>query len=146
MSEHKATVFWKRTSSDFNYDSFDRSHLMTFEGGQRLSASSAPEFLGKKELANPEELYVAACSSCHMLTFLAIAAKSRLTVNSYEDHPVATLEKDDKGVMRITKVNLRPKVIFAETVPAEKVKELHAKAHKHCFVANSVNCEMTIDG
>lgn len=146
MSEHKALVTWKRSTPDFVYETYDRTHSIRFEGGIECKASSAPEFLGKKEYVNPEESFAAALSSCHMLTFLAVAAKSRLTVDRYEDNAVAILEKNAEGKMCVTKVHLRPKIQFSGEVPtAEKVKDLHAKAHKHCFIANSVSCAVSIE-
>ena len=111
MSEHHAKVAWKKMTPDFTYETYDRTHTISFPGGSLLSASSAPEFMGKKELANPEEMLAATLASCHMLTFLAVAAKSRLTVEAYEDHPVAILEKNATGRMAVTKITLNPKVI-----------------------------------
>lgn len=145
MSEHHAKVSWKKNTPDFTYEGYDRTHTVSFPGGSLLSASSAPEFLGKKELANPEELLAAALASCHMLTFLAVAAKSRLVVEAYEDHPVATLDKNATGKMSVTKIQLSPKVKFSGEKPTpEKYKELHEKAHRNCFIAGSLNSEMTL--
>lgn len=144
MSEHKATVTWKRQTKDFAYDTYDRTHSLRFEGGIECKASAAQEFMGKKELVNPEELLVGALSSCHMLTFLAIAAKSRLTVDSYDDNAVGLLEKNAEGELVVTKVQLNPKVTFGGEKPSpEKYKDLHEKAHKNCFIANSVKCDVT---
>jgi len=147
MSDYKATVTWKRETPDFNYDTFDRTHTIEFGGGIKCQASSAPEFVGKANLVNPEELIASALASCHMLTFLAVAAKSRLSVKTYQDQAVATLGKNTEGKMCVTHITLRPKVEFdgAEPVSIEKVNELHAKAHKHCFIANSVSAKVAIE-
>lgn len=147
MSEHKATIRWKRETKDFAYDTFDRTHDIVFEGGTRCKASSAKEFLGNAALVNPEELLAAALSNCHMLTFLAIAAKSRLIVDSYEDTAVALLDKNSAGKFAVTKTTLRPKVTFAKETPVapEKIAELHEKAHRNCFIANSVACEVVTE-
>ncbi len=145
MSFHRAKISWKKTTPDFNYDTYDRTHQVRFESGQSVRASSAPEFKGNAELVNPEELFVAALSNCHMLTFLAIASKSRLTVEEYVDEAVGELAKGANGKMCMTKVTLKPQVRFADSVSPEKLKELHSKAHHNCFIANSVSCEVVVE-
>lgn len=144
MSEHKSFLSWKRETPDFGYEKYDRTHTVRFEGGLTLQASSAPEFLGKAALANPEEMLVAALSSCHCLTFLAIASKSRLVVDRYEDNAVGHLEKNEQGLMWVSRVVLNPRITFASEVPAEKIRALHEKAHKNCFIANSVKTDVTV--
>ena len=146
MSEHKATITWKRETPDFNYDTYDRTYTVKFPGGSTLKGSSAPEYLGKAEFANPEEVLAAALSGCHMLTFLAVACKSRLTVDSYQDEAVAILDKNAAGKLAVTEIHLRPRVKFSGETPApEKLKELHEKAHRNCFIANSLACKMSIE-
>jgi organic hydroperoxide reductase OsmC/OhrA len=142
MSEHRSSLHWKRSTPDFVYDTYDRGHTIAFEGGQSLEASSAPDFLGQAAKANPEEMLAAALSSCHMLTFLAVAAKSRLTVESYDDEAIAYLEKNASGKMAVTRVILRPRVKFSSPVEEAKFNSLHDKAHHNCFIANSVSCEV----
>ena len=89
MSEHHASVVWKRTSADFTYDTYNRAHEVRFKDGAIvLPASSAPAFKGDADRVDPEEAFVASLSSCHMLTFLAICARKRMTVESYEDDAV----------------------------------------------------------
>lgn len=144
MSEHSATISWKKGTPDYTYETYDRSHKMKFEGGIEINASAGKEFLGNAKHANPEELLAGALASCHMLTFLAIAAKSRLVVESYEDHAVAVLDKNAEGKMAVTKIRLSPKVTFGGERPApEKIKDLHDKAHKNCFIGNSIKCDVT---
>jgi organic hydroperoxide reductase OsmC/OhrA len=146
MSEYKAHLHWKNTGNDFVYETFDRTHQIKFPGGLELKGSSAPEYAGKKELANPEELLAATLASCHMLTFLAVSAKSRLHVESYEDEPVATLDKNAEGKLAVTHIRLNPRAKFkGETPSAEKLQELHNKAHRNCFIANSLACKMTVE-
>ncbi len=147
MSQHTAKVQWKRNTPDFAYETYDRTHEVSFEGGKSVTASSAKEFLGKPELVNPEEMLAAALSSCHMLTFLAVAAKSRLVVESYEDTATAILDKNAAGRMAVTKTILRPKVTFSKDTPVanERLVELHEKAHRNCFIANSVACEVVTE-
>jgi len=145
MSEHKATVRWRRDGESFEYDAYDRSHEVRFEGGEACVGSAAPAYQGRAEHVNPEELLAASLASCHMLTFLAVAAKSRLTVDAYADEATATLGKNDAGRMAVTKVVLRPRVTFAAEAPAaERLEALHAKAHRACMIANSVACAVEV--
>jgi organic hydroperoxide reductase OsmC/OhrA len=132
---------WNRGSEPFEYESFSRDHSWQFGGGIEVMASSPPGYLGNPAHANPEEALVAALSGCHMLTFLAIASKKRLVVDSYADEPVGTLEKNAEGKVSITRVVLQPKVTFGEnhTPTPEECRRIHAKAHAHCFIANSVS-------
>jgi organic hydroperoxide reductase OsmC/OhrA len=144
MSQHKIAVHWQNTRTDFQYDTYDRTHSVRWEGGQETRASSAKEYLGNGDLANPEEMLAAALASCHMLTFLAVAAKSRLHLKSYSDNAVAHLEKGENGIMCITRVDLYPVAEFLEAVDPEQLKKLHEKAHKHCFIANSVRSQVQV--
>ena len=147
MSEHKVGLEWKRESERFTYDTYNRDHVVTFEGGTRLSVSAAPAYRGNPALVNPEEGLVAALSSCHMLTFLAVAAKKRFVVDRYSDHAVGVLEKNPQGRLAITRVVLRPQVEFSgPTLPTPKeIAELHELAHSGCFIANSVTTEVKIE-
>jgi peroxiredoxin-like protein len=131
---------WERTSSDFSYDNFNRNHLSTFSGAQTLNTSSAPNYKGNADMANPEELLASALSSCHMLTFLAVASKSGFVIDSYEDDAVAVLDKNESGMLCITNITLHPTVKFSgEKIPdQDKLKGLHDKAHRNCFIANSI--------
>jgi len=146
MSEHKANVQWARGKNEFNHESYNRDHTVTFEGGIEIKASAAPGFQGNPDYVDPEEAFVGALSSCHMLTFLAIAAKKRLTVDSYEDDAVGFLEKNADGRMAVTRATLRPKVVWGgdKTPTSEEIERIHEKAHQACFIANSVLTEVTI--
>jgi organic hydroperoxide reductase OsmC/OhrA len=96
---------------------------------------------------DPEEAFVASLASCHMLTFLAIACKRRYTVDSYRDEAIGTLAKNAEGRLAITRVVLRPAVVFSgETSPtAEQTKQMHEQAHHACFIANSVKTEVVVE-
>lgn len=147
MSEHRVHVAWRRSTPDFDYDTYDRTIDVRFEGGQTLQASATAEYKGDPAKANPEELLLSALATCHTLTFLAIAAKSRLVVDAYEDEPVATLGKDaETGRTAITRIVLRPRVTFSGAdVGPERLRGLHDKAHRHCFVAASIRSEVHIE-
>lgn len=145
MSEHRAKVEWKNSSSDFEYKTYSRDHVWTF-GPQKMLASAAPDYKGSPDRVDPEEAYVAALSSCHMLTFLAVAALKKYFVAHYEDEAVGYLEKSEIGMMCVTRVILHPRARFAgENIPsADVIKELHEKAHEQCFISNSVKTKVTI--
>ena len=146
MNEHHATIRWKRTSADFTYESYNRAHEMSFKkGAVVLAASSAPEFKGEEERVNPEEAYVAALSSCHMLTFLALCARKHMTVDAYEDAAVGFLDRGPTGKLWMGRVVLRPRVRFAGPVDTAVLADLHHKAHENCFIANSVTTTVTVE-
>jgi organic hydroperoxide reductase OsmC/OhrA len=147
MSEHRANIQWKRETPDFASETYNRAHRWEFEGGIEVPASSAPEFNGDTDRVDPEKALVAALASCHMLTFLAIAAKKRLVVDEYSDQPVGFLEKNADGKLAVTRVTLRPKIVFGgDGAPSsEEIARLHDKAHGHCFIANSVHTSVTVE-
>jgi organic hydroperoxide reductase OsmC/OhrA len=107
-----------------------------------------PAPYSKPENVDPEEALVAAISSCHLLTFLYVAAKSRFIVDSYEDIAVGTMAADSRGRQAITTVVLAPKVVFSGSrEPNEElVKNLHHEAHEQCYIANSVRSEILVSG
>lgn len=140
MSEHVAEVVWKRTTESFAYENYNRAHVWRFDSGVEVAASAAPAYRGEPDRVDPEEAFVAALSSCHMLTFLAIAARKRLPVLSYEDRAVGRMEKNSQGRLAVTSVDLHPKIVFEHgvEVDAATLKKMHHDAHEQCFVANSV--------
>ncbi len=146
MSEHQATIDWNRDGRDFTYELYGRDHTWTFAGGAVVNASAAPGFHGRPDLIDPEEAFVASLSSCHMLTFLALAAKGKFVVDRYTDHAVGHMEKNDEGRLAVTRVILAPVIAFADRAPtAEELVELHDKAHHLCFIANSVKTKVTVE-
>lgn len=147
MSEHKITLAWKLETGDFSYPKYNRDHTWQFDGGAEIRASAAPGYLGNAALVDPEEALVASISSCHMLTFLAVACKKRFKVESYVDEAVGFLEKNAAGKLAITRVVLRPRIDFgAGNIPnAEQLHEMHEFAHNECFIANSVKAEVTVE-
>jgi organic hydroperoxide reductase OsmC/OhrA len=146
MSEHRARIDWRRDTPDFRYETYTRSHTWRFEGGVEVPASSAPEYVGDPTRVDPEAALVAALSSCHMLTFLALAARRRLVVNTYRDDAVGVMEKNADGKLAVTRVALRPAVEFEGAPPsAADLEKLHHLAHEHCFIANSVRTEVTVE-
>jgi organic hydroperoxide reductase OsmC/OhrA len=153
MSEHSADIVWQRRAGEAFLDSrYSRAHDWRFDGGVVVPASSAvssvPLPYSKSENVDPEEALVAAASSCHMLTFLYLAAKSRLIVDAYQDHAVGTMTVDDRGRKSITRIVLSPKIRFSGPKPpdAAGVARLHQEAHEECYVANSLRSEITVAG
>lgn len=145
MSEHKVKINWKRSSEDFTLKTYNRDHLWDFDGGETVKASAAPNYGGDAEMVDPEQAFTAAVSACHMLVFLAMAAQKGLTVNGYTDEAVGELGKNDEGRQAITRVTLRPEIEFEDDPDRDTLEELHEKAHKDCFIANSVKCDIEVD-
>ncbi len=147
MSEHTATIAWRREMPDFAYETYNRDHDWSFDAGITVRASANPAYLGSENCVDPEEAFVASLSSCHMLTFLALAAKKRYVVDGYEDQAVGVLDKDAAGHLAMTRVTLRPQVSFGgEKVPSpDELRQLHERAHHACFIANSVKTEVVVE-
>ena len=146
MSEHHATISWQRTSQDFTYQTYNRAHDWKFKA-VTVPGSAAKAYLGDENRVNPEEALVAALSSCHMLVFLAIAAKRKAPLESYTDAAVGVLEKNAEGKLAITRVTLRPKIVWSPgvTVSAEDLAKMHHDAHEGCFIATSVKTEVVVE-
>jgi organic hydroperoxide reductase OsmC/OhrA len=145
MSEHKANIKWSRDGKDFTYKTYSRDHVWTLNGND-VPASATTAYLGNPNRVDPEAALVAALSSCHMLTFLALAANKGFVVESYEDAAVGHLEKNAQGKLAVTRVELHPKIAFggAKQPAAADLDALHEKAHKECFIANSVTTDVRV--
>jgi organic hydroperoxide reductase OsmC/OhrA len=146
MSEHKVTLNWQRGDKPFEYQKYSRDHTWKFDGGHEMQASAAPAYLGNPANTDPEEAFVASLSSCHMLTFLAIACKQQFVIDSYEDEAVGHLEKNADGKLAITRVELGPEITWGgdRKPSAEELDKMHDAAHENCFVANSVRTVVTV--
>ena len=146
MSEHKATIVWARNGADFGYKTYPRDHAWRFDNGIEIPGSAAPAYLGNPDRVDPEGAFVAALASCHMLTFLALASNRGFVVDSYEDGAVGHLGKNANGKMAVIRVDLRPQITFSGAKLPEQtdLDWLHDKAHKECFIANSVNTEVHV--
>ncbi len=152
MSEYTAEVRWMRAPDERYTDGrYSRAHEWRFDGGAVVAASSSPHVVplpwSAEQNVDPEEAFVAALSSCHMLFFLSFAAKRRFVVDSYVDHAVGVMEKGPDGRMSITHVTLRPAVTFSgAALPSEDdIAHLHHQSHEACFIANSVKTEIVVE-
>jgi len=145
MSEHKATVRWTRGGKDFTYKTYSRDHVWSVNGND-VPASATTAYFGNPSRVDPEAALVAALSSCHMLTFLALAANKGFVIESYEDAAVGHLEKNAQGKLAMTHVELHPKIAYggSKQPTAEDLDWLHDKAHRECFIANSVTTEVKV--
>ena len=148
MSEYRATVRWSRREAVFTDNRYSRGHAWQFDGGVEVPASSSPHVVplpwSVAAAVDPEEAFVASLSSCHLLWFLSLAAGQKWVVESYRDEAIGTLAKNADGKLAMTRVTLRPEVVFGgERQPsAAEVIDLHHRAHEECFIANSVKTEV----
>lgn len=141
-----STLAWRNEAphDPFVYEGYSRDHEVIVEGGKMLSLSAASEFKGNPDKCNPEDLLIAAIASCHMLSYLAICARKRIKVLSYEDEVHGEMRTQD-GRMRITRVELKPVVVYEEGTDLQEAVELHEAAHRVCFIANSVTCDIVMN-
>jgi organic hydroperoxide reductase OsmC/OhrA len=151
MSEHVATVSWKRNGPDFVKGKYSREHTWIFDGGQTVPASPAPTSVpapwSNAANVDPEEAFVASIASCHMLTLLWLASRKGFQADSYEDKAVGVMTKNERGVPWVSKVTLRPRITWSgEKMPASTdIDHLHHEAHEQCFIANSVKTEIVVE-
>jgi organic hydroperoxide reductase OsmC/OhrA len=121
------------------YETYSREYRVEIDGKQGLTGSADPAFRGDPALINPEDMLLAALSSCHMLSYLALCARMRIAVTAYTDQASGTMSETAPHRMGFTEVMLRPRVTVAAGTDLAKANALHEKAHELCFIANSVN-------
>ena len=150
MSTYTAKISWKNDSPEtFTKNRYSRAHTWAFVGGIEVPASSSPHAVrlpfSVEEAVDPEEALVAAVSSCHMLTFLWVAAKKGFLIESYEDNAVGEMTTTDDGRQWISKITLDPQIVWGDKTPtAQELKELHHAAHEQCYIANSIKSEVVV--
>ena len=151
MSLHLAEILWQRGDQPFVDNRYSRRHLLRFDGGVEVVASSSPHVvpvpLSDPAAVDPEEAFVAALASCHMLWFLSIAARRGFRVDRYADAAAGLMAADKRGRPAITRVTLRPTVAFsgADLPSDEQVAAMHEEAHEACFIANSVRTQVVCE-
>lgn len=148
---HSATVRWERGEQVFTDRRYSRAHVWRFDGGVEVPASSSPSVvrlpLSRADAVDPEEAYIAALSSCHMLFFLDFASRAGFRIDSYEDEALGEMAPNAAGKMLVARIRLRPRVAFSgEKQPtAAEIDALHHQSHDECFLANSVLTEIVIE-
>src|SRR5512139_1681435 len=151
MSTHHATIRWFASpGEDFGKGQYSRAHSWNFDGGANVAASAAPHIVpapwADPAAVDPEEALVAATSSCHMLFFLDFARRAGVIVTGYDDEAEGEMQRGEDGKTRITRITLRPKIVYGGNEPEQAVlDELHHKAHEACFIANSITSEVVIE-
>lgn len=147
MSEISINVHWQRTAPSLKPGNYDNAHDITFNPFCTMPGDAAPDWGGDASATNPEQAMAAALSSCHMMTFLALAAKADWPVATYQDQAEACLGKNETGHMAVTELKLAPRVTFDKgfQVANEEVNKMHHRAHRYCFIANSISAKMLIE-
>ena len=149
MTEFSATVHWTRDGAAFADGQYSRGHEWRFDGGAVIPGSSSPHSVplpySVESSVDPEEAFVAALASCHMLFFLSFAAKAGFVVDDYADAAVGLMAKNADGRMAMTKVTLHPAVRYAGRAPDRAAETaLHERSHHACYIANSVKSEVVV--
>lgn len=151
MATHHATIRWFASpGEDYAKGQYSRAHSWSFDGGAIVPASASPHIVpmpwADPDAIDPEEAFVASAASCHMLFFLDFARRAGLVVTGYEDEAEGEMHKGSDGKVRITRIALRPKIMFGGGGPDQAVlDDLHHKAHEACFIANSITSEIVIE-
>ena len=149
MAAYTADINWTlQSGEDFLKGRYSRGHTVTFDGGMVVPASASPHVVGKwavQAAVDPEEMLVAALSSCHMLSFLDVARNEGFAVIDYHDHAEGMMENIGPGKEAVTKVVLHPKIEWIGEEPDQlKLDRMHHQAHEACFIANSVKTQVTV--
>lgn len=145
LHNYKTAIIWSgnQGSGTSNYKDFERSYHIQIENKATILGSSDPEFRGDRTKHNPEELLLAAVSSCHMLWYLHFCSENKIIVTDYVDNATAILEETQSGNGKFISITLHPMITITEKFMIEKATALHAKANEYCFVANSLNLIVT---
>jgi organic hydroperoxide reductase OsmC/OhrA len=147
-SSYAATVAWRRDGAAFVDQRYSRAHRWRFDGGIEVPASSSPHVvplpMSVEAAIDPEEAFVAALASCHLLWFLSLAADAGFVVDAYDDEAIGTMARNAAGRLAMTEVVLRPRVGFAgvRRPTVAEHEALHHRAHAECFIANSVRTDV----
>ena len=150
MARYFAEILWTlKPGEDFPKGRYSRAHSLTFDDGLVVPATASAHVVGKWAVPNavdPEEMFIAALSNCHMLTFLHKARLARFVVTRYADKAEGIMEDIGSGRMAVTRVWLRPAITWEGTEPtAAELDHLHHEAHEECFIANSVKTEVVVE-
>lgn len=149
MSTYTAKVTWKSDSPEtFTNNRYSRGHSWEFDGGVSVPASSSPRVVPRfsvEAAVDPEEALVASASSCHMLTFLYLAARAGFNVLGYTDNAVGEMATLDDGRQWVSRITLDPQIEWLGDEPdADALAKLHHESHEMCFIANSIKSEIVV--
>lgn len=150
MSEHRATVRWEQSGGPFAKRQYSRAHAWSFDGGVTIPAAASPHAVPAQftdpSAVDPEEAYVAAIASCHLLSFLPLAALAGFEVLRYEDEAVGRMTKNERGKYWVSEVDLHPRITWATGKAPDAAREaaLHHQAHDDCYIATSVRTEIRV--
>ena len=138
---YTAAIEWtgEKGSGTSSYRAYGREHVIRMAGKVDIAGSADPAFRGDASKHNPEDMLVAALSTCHMLWYLHLAADAGVIVTGYSDTATGTMVEDADRGGYFTSVTLHPVVTIATGSDAAKANALHADAHHKCYLANSVN-------
>lgn len=147
MSDLSIDLRWLRSEPDLKTGKYSNAHDVQYNDSHDVQMDAAPDWGGDPDNINPEQALAAALSSCHMMTFLALAAKAGWPVADYHDHAVAHLGKNARGQMAVTRIDLNPVVRFDTgfAIEGEKLEEMQHRAHRYCFVANSLDDSVEVN-
>jgi organic hydroperoxide reductase OsmC/OhrA len=152
MHSYTAKISWKSDAPEtFTKNRYTRGHTWSFDGGIDVPASSSPHSVrvpySLEEAVDPEEALVAATASCHMLTFLWVAARRGFVIDSYEDNAIGEMDETEPKPW-VSKITLDPKIEWSgDTRPTiDEIAEMHHAAHEGCYIANSIKSEVVVNG
>ena len=148
--EYIADITWESDGAPFITGKYSRAHTWRFDCGIEVDASASPSVVplpySRADAVDPEEAFVAAISSCHMLTFLYLASKQGIDILSYHDRAVGYMEAVTGGKLAVTRVILKPEIAYRGDAPSKAaIDTLHHAAHEECFIANSVKTDINIE-
>lgn len=151
MSRYTAKITWKSDSPEnFTKNRYSRGHSWEFDGRVTVPASSSPHVVPRfsvEAAVDPEEALVASVASCHMLTFLYLAAKAGFDISSYTDNAVGEMATLEDGRHWLAKITLDPQIEWIGPVPSgERLAALHHSAHRECYIANSIRSQIVVRG
>ena len=151
MASYRATIDWALADGDdLAAGRYSRAHTLSFDGGVSVPGSASPHVVrapySEAAAVDPEEAFVASLSACHMLWFLHLAKDAGLNVASYRDEAEGVMAKNENGKLAMTKVTLRPYIVFKGNQPSLRdVDDLHHRAHDECYIANSVKTDVAVE-
>ncbi len=148
---YTAETIWERGEQVFSDNKYSRQHLLRFDGGIEVPGSASPQVvplpMSVEAAVDPEEAFVSAISSCHMLWFLGIAAERGHVVDRYHDQAEGLMKRNAQGKVAVTHVTLRPLIVFSgnQRPTSDDITNMHHEAHEACFIANSVKTEIVVE-